>query len=128
MSAPNIDIHVLLFHAVVVDPEEFVPSKLKIKTRNAEIKNHLENSKLLKWRTKGNALYLAANDATWRWVNEAPEYAATVAGGEGGVMTPRTWLIGRRITGWKRLLGRFVDGCILSPQYLRLGAKPVVEL
>jgi len=37
-------------------------------------------------------------------------------------------LIGRRVTGWKRLLGRFVDGCVLSPQYLGLGAQPVVEL
>jgi len=70
MSDPNLDIHVLLFHAVVVDPVEFVPSKLKIKTKNAAVKKHLESSRLLKWRTKGRALYLAANDATWRWVGE----------------------------------------------------------
>jgi len=47
---------------------------------------------------------------------------AAVAGGEGGVI-PRTCLIGRCITGWKRLLGRFDDGCILSPQDLRLCTK-----
>jgi hypothetical protein len=43
-------------------------------------------------------------------------------------MIPWTRLIGRRITGWKTLLGCFVDGCILSPQYLGLGTKPVVKL
>ena len=53
---------------------------------------------------------------------------ATIAGAEGGVMIPRTCLIGRRITGRKRLLGGFVDGCALSPQYLGLGTQPVVEV
>ena len=53
---------------------------------------------------------------------------ATVARAEGKVLTPRTGSVRRGITGWKRLLGRFVEVCIFSPQYLRLGTKPVVKL
>jgi hypothetical protein len=65
----NPDIKVLLFYAVVFDPEEFTPSK-HVKSKNSEIKSYAERTRLLKWRQKGKALYLSANDATWRWVGE----------------------------------------------------------
>ena len=44
------------------------------------------------------------------------DQSATVAGAEEGVMIPRTCSVCWRITGWERLLGRFVDGCIFSPE------------
>lgn len=67
MASP--DMKVLLFYAVVFDPEEFTPSK-HVKTKNSEIKSYAERTRLLKWRQKGKALYLSASDATWRWVGE----------------------------------------------------------
>ena len=71
-DTPSLDMKVLLFYAVVVDPYEFSPSKLKVATRNPEIKSYLEKTRLLNCRQKGKSpvLYLSANDATWRWVEE----------------------------------------------------------
>lgn len=63
------DMKVLMFHAVLNDPEEFTPSKFA-KTTNPEIVELLEKSRLMSWRKKGRSLYLSANDATWRWVEE----------------------------------------------------------
>lgn len=71
-DTPSPDMKVLLFYAVVVDPDEFSPSKLKVTTRNPEIKSYLEKTRLLNCRQKGKSpvLHLSANDATWRWVEE----------------------------------------------------------
>ena len=67
-DTPGPDMKVLLFYAVLSDSEIFSPSKLKVKTRNPEIKSYLEKTRLLNCRQRGKALYLSANDATWRWV------------------------------------------------------------
>ena len=67
---PSPDIKVLLFYAVFTDGEVFTPSKL-VKTKNPQIKSYIGETRLkLRQKGKSPVLYLSANDATWRWVEE----------------------------------------------------------
>jgi hypothetical protein len=66
----NPEVKLLLYYAIASDPGEFTPSKIVRKIKNPELKRTLEQNRVLNFRTKGKALYLSANDATWGWVEE----------------------------------------------------------
>lgn len=60
----------LLIHYAVLSGEEFTKSKLGIRAANREIAAALVEPGLLDCRKKGSAMYLRANDSSWRWAEE----------------------------------------------------------